>query len=215
MSIDEFYCSVRLRIRALIDDLPSEAHAAPVPACPGWRVRDVVAHLAATAEDAVAGRLAGVPDEQHTADQVARFRDLALEEVLGRWEAAAPGFERVIAERGIWAGAADIVSHEHDIRGAVGRPGARDSEAVRAVSDWLLRFKPPVPLTVEVEDARFELGGPPPDALTLRTTRWEAVRWRTGRRSRAQMAAMDWSDDPAAVLDHLAVFGPAAHDLIE
>jgi hypothetical protein len=36
-----------------------------------------------------------------------------------------------------------------------------------------------------------------------------------GRRSRAQLLAMDWSGDPAPVLDHLAVFGPAAQDVME
>jgi hypothetical protein len=36
-----------------------------------------------------------------------------------------------------------------------------------------------------------------------------------GRRSGAQLAALDWSADPAPVIDHLAVFGPAAHDIVE
>ena len=49
----------------------------------------------------------------------------------------------------------------------------------------------------------------------LHTSRFEALRWRTGRRSRAQLAAMDWSDDPAPVLDHLYLFGPADADVVE
>jgi hypothetical protein len=49
----------------------------------------------------------------------------------------------------------------------------------------------------------------------LHTTAFEAFRWRLGRRSRAQLAAMEWSADPTAVLDHLVVFGPAARDVIE
>jgi hypothetical protein len=36
-----------------------------------------------------------------------------------------------------------------------------------------------------------------------------------GRRSRAQLATLGWSADPAPVLDHLAVFGPAERDVIE
>jgi len=51
--------------------------------------------------------------------------------------------------------------------------------------------------------------------LGLRTTRFEAFRWRMGRRSRDQLAALDWSGDPAPVLDHLVVFGPARTDIIE
>jgi hypothetical protein len=66
-----------------------------------------------------------------------------------------------------------------------------------------------------VEDAEFRLGpgiGPP---LTLTTTRFEAFRWRMGRRSRDQLAVLGWSGDPAPVIDHLVVFGPAACDVVE
>jgi hypothetical protein len=41
------------------------------------------------------------------------------------------------------------------------------------------------------------------------------LRWRTGRRSRAQLAAMDWSGDLTPVLDHLYTFGPADADIVE
>lgn len=215
MSIDEFYRDARTRITALVADLPPEARDTPVPACPGWAVRDVVAHLAGTAEDSVAGRLRGIPSEHETAGQVARARDLTCEELFDRWARASPLVEQRIATAQIWPAVIDVLSHEHDIRGAVGRPGARDTPAVLAVTDLLLRFRPPVPMTIEVEDATFRLGDPPADGLTLRTRRWEALRWRTGRRSRAQLAAMDWSHDPAPVLDHLAFFGPAAADLVE
>jgi hypothetical protein len=36
-----------------------------------------------------------------------------------------------------------------------------------------------------------------------------------GRRSRDQLAALDWSGDPAPVLDHLVIFGPARTDIVE
>ena len=63
MSIDEFYHDARTRIAALVADLSPQERAAPVPACPGWQVRDVVAHLAAAAEDAAAGRLRSLTPE--------------------------------------------------------------------------------------------------------------------------------------------------------
>jgi hypothetical protein len=71
---------------------------------------------------------------------------------------------------------------------------------------------------VTVEDTQYRSG---PDEraeipeLLLSTSRFEALRWRTGRRSRAQLAAMDWSGDSTPVLDHLYLFGPAEADLIE
>jgi uncharacterized protein (TIGR03083 family) len=215
VSIDRLYEDTRARIVDLLADLPPETYDEPVRACPGWRVRDVVAHLMGITEDALAGRLTGVPTEQQTAEQVGRCREVPLAAVIDRWEQASPEFERLIEAMQIWPAVIDIVSHEHDIRAAVQRPGARDTDAVRVVSDTILRFAPPVPLTIEVEDDRIELGTGSPDRLLLRTSRWEVLRWRMGRRSRAQLAAMDWSDDPGPVLDHLVVFGPATADVIE
>jgi hypothetical protein len=54
-----------------------------------------------------------------------------------------------------------------------------------------------------------------PTDLTVSTSTFEAFRWRMGRRSRAQLAGLCWSGDPAAVLDHLCFFGPATRDIIE
>ena len=51
--------------------------------------------------------------------------------------------------------------------------------------------------------------------LELRTSPYEVLRFRMGRRSRRQMAAMAWSLDPEPLLDSLAVFGPSKLDIIE
>lgn len=66
-----------------------------------------------------------------------------------------------------------------------------------------------------VEDAEYRAGPDDGAELGLTTTRFEAFRWRMGRRSRAQLAALDWSGDAAPVLGHLTVFGPAARDIVE
>ena len=50
----------------------------------------------------------------------------------------------------------------------------------------------------------------------LRTTAFEVFRLRMGRRSRAQVAALDWAPAPSdEVLDGLFVFGPADAPVIE
>lgn len=97
-----------------------------------------------------------------------------------------------------------------------GQPGARDTEVIWHGAGWLLSgLKPPVALRVVVEDGEFRLGPDSGSPLTLTTSRFEAFRWRMGRRSRDQLAALDWSADPAPVIDHLVVFGPAASDIAE
>jgi uncharacterized protein (TIGR03083 family) len=214
--LPRLYRDTRERVAGLLAGMGGSALAANVPACPHWSVRDVLAHLAAVAEDVVAGRLSGPPSEDETAAQVRRFDGRPVAEVLAAWAAIAPRFEERIGAARSWPGVIDVASHEQDIRGAVGQPGARDSDVIWHAAGYLLsRLRPPVPLRVVVEDAEFRLGPGTGSPLTLTTTRFEAFRWRMGRRSRDQLAALGWSGDPAPVIDHLVVFGPAACDVIE
>lgn len=188
----------------------------PVAACPGWSVRDVVAHMTAVAEDWVSGRLAGAPTDEETAAQVARFSALDTTGILTAWDDAASELARRADSDALKPPLGDIVVHEHDIRAALGRPGARDSDAARSVSDQLLAMlRTPVPLVVAVEDAEYRSGPKSGSEIRLDTTRFEALRWRTGRRSRAQLAAMAWSGDPTPVLDSLYLFGPTDTDFVE
>jgi uncharacterized protein (TIGR03083 family) len=210
------YRDTRERLTSLVSGLNGPALATPVPACPGWEVADVVAHLAAIVEDALAGRLTGPPSEAETAVQVARYKGRPMSRTLAGWTAGAPRFEEVISAFDIPPAVIDVASHEQDIRGALGLPGARDNEAIRQMAGWLLeRLRTPVPVCVTVEDAQFRAGPGGDPVLGLRTTRFDAFRWRMGRRSRGQLAALDWSGDPAPVLDHLVVFGPARSDIAE
>ena len=215
-ALSELYGDSRARLIGLVSGLDEPGLAAPVPACPRWRVRDVVAHLTAVGEDVLEGRLTGPPSEEQSAAQVARFEGRPLSEVLARWDEVAPRFAAAIDGFEVWPAVLDVAAHEQDIRGALGAPGARDTEVVRLGSDRLLDWlQPPVPLRVVVEDAAYDLGPEGEAAVVLRTDRFAAFRWRLGRRSRRQLAALDWSGDPAPVLDHLVVFGPAATDIDE
>lgn len=72
-ALSQLYEDSRARLLALVTALDERGLDAPVPACPGWRVRDVVAHLTAVAEDVLEGRLTGPPTEEQSAAQVARF----------------------------------------------------------------------------------------------------------------------------------------------
>lgn len=222
VNLGGLYLDTHDRLVALLRGLDSAELGRPVPTCPGWSVFDVVAHLTAVAEDILAGRLTSPPSDEETAAQVARFRGRPFPDVLAEWSTiAGPLAEMVVAARA-WPAVADVASHEQDIRSAIGQPGARDSDVVRLCAARLIAgLRPPVPVQVTVEDAEF-LAGPDgpldsadPERLTLRTTRFEAFRWRLGRRSRGQLVDLEWSSDPAAVVDHLAIFGPSPTDIIE
>jgi uncharacterized protein (TIGR03083 family) len=210
------YRETRERLTALVSGLDEAQLATAVPACPGWSVADVIGHLAAIPEDALAGRLTGPPSVAETAVQVDRFRGRPMVQTLDGWTSMAPQFEEIVAALGIWPAVIDVASHEQDIRGAVGQPGARDTEVIRELSGWLVtQLRPPVPMRVTFEDTQILIGPDGGPVLGLTTTRYEAFRWRMGRRSRGQLAALDWSGDPSPVLDHLVVFGPAPADVIE
>jgi uncharacterized protein (TIGR03083 family) len=213
------YQETRERIVALVSGPDKAAWSVPVTACPGWSVRDVVAHLVAVAEDWATGRLAGAPTDEETAAQIARFGGCHTAEILVSWTEAGARLDEMAETAGLAPPLGDITCHEHDIRAALGLPGARDSAAVWCISDQLLAaLRTPVPLRVTVEDGQYRSGPEDPaegPEIRLSTTRFEALRWRTGRRSRAQLAALNWSGDPTPVLDHLYMFGPAQADLIE
>jgi hypothetical protein len=204
------------RITSLVSDEGDARLDITVAACPLWSVRDVVAHLAAVADDWGQGVLTGAPTDEQTAAQVARFHGQDLAEIIETWTKAAAHLSDLADDSGVEPPIGDVAAHEHDVRGALGKPGARDSAAVRYTSDRLLsNLTSPVPLRVTVEDAQYRSGPDGGTEIELRTTRFEALRWRTGRRSRRQLAAMDWSADPSQVLDHLFMFGPAEADLVE
>lgn len=213
------YRDTRARLTGLVAELDDAALATAVPTCPGWAVRDVVAHVAAIAEDAVAGRISGIPSDEHNAGQVARLAHVGAGGLLELWAASAAQFEEIVGAFRIWPAVIDVASHEQDIRGAIGRPGARDCDAIRhGVVHLLGMLSMPVALRVVLEDGEH-LVGPAgqggADELTLSTTRFETFRWRTGRRSRAQLAQLCWSGDPTPVLDHLCFMGPATRDIVE
>lgn len=213
--IADCYLQVHQRIDGLARSLPPGELATPVPACPGWDVRAVLGHLAGTVEWVLAGRLQGLPSEDDTAAQVAEMADRPLDELLDGWAAKAPSFAELVEGAGVWPAAIDIATHEQDIRGALGRPGARDGGSTALLAGALLQtFRPSQPIRIQTDTRTLVAGGGEP-ALSLRTTDFEVLRWRLGRRSRAQMAAMEWTGDPSPVLEELFFFGPAEEDVIE
>lgn len=209
----EHYKLTRERIVALVGEI-DEPSGVAVPACPGWSVHDVVAHLTAIVEDAIAGKLTGPPSEEMTAEQVERFKGVPMDEILTQWTEKAPQFEEGIQALRIWPGFLDVLAHEHDIRGAIARPGERDSYEMIASSEALLSYwNPPARLAVHAGDNEYVLGDG--EDLALETSAYEIFRFRLGRRSVSQLRSMSWSGDPTPILDHMVLFGPEPYDVFE
>jgi uncharacterized protein (TIGR03083 family) len=215
------YRAARGRIGSLVGALDESSLGLPVPACPGWSVHDVVAHLVAVAEDVLEGRLTKPPSDEETAAQVERRAGQPMAQLLDDWAERAPAFEELVTGVRIWPAMLDALSHEQDIRGAIGAPGARDVEGIRVGAEQLLGWlRPSAPIIVDVGDAIVEVaakngGDQAPEPLRLSTDRFEVFRLRLGRRSRRQVAALAWDGDPSVVLGELFTFGPAAADIVE
>lgn len=215
-SVGDHYRSVRLRFEKLLAPLEREQWERPVAACPGWRVRDVLAHLVGIIEDAAAGRISGPPTTEQTTAEVDRHRDDDPRVLLQTWTESAPLLEAVVSEQQTWPAFIDVLCHEHDVRTALGQPGERDHTDVDLAASLLTTsVDAPVSIAFDLGDRVVRSAGEEPPAAWLRTSAFEVLRFRLGRRSRAQVAALDWSGDRDLVLDHLFVFGPAAASVIE
>jgi hypothetical protein len=129
----------------------------------------------------------------------------------------------------------DTLTHEHDIRGALGEPGSRAGDLafkaalgfVTTMGDQFIRQAelPTLRLTTPTIGS-VQLGDPhaAPGHLALRISDFEALRAFGGRRSVAQLRALPWDGDPTnlmpAFTDVLPAFTndglrPPARDLIE
>jgi uncharacterized protein (TIGR03083 family) len=209
--VADHYRTARLRITELVLSLADDELARAVPACPGWTVHDVVSHITGVADDALNGRMDGVATDPWTAAQVERGRGMATADLLGRWTEQAAVFESFpLPPQAV----IDLTTHEQDIRGAVDQPGARDTDEIQFAFELLAqRAVEEVPgLRVEADGTTF---GPDDATSTLRGDRYDLYRAMMGRRSPAQLRALDWGGEPLAAVEAVAVFGPAPVDVVE
>lgn len=223
-AIGPAYADTRARITELVRDLPPARAEREAPACPGWRVTDVLAHVVGVCDDIVAGRLDGVATDPWTDAQVSARRDRTTTELVAEWDETAPQVEAIAGDFGP-AGQqllADVSTHEHDLRGALGEAGARDSAAWRIGVEFMTtNFGAALvgngfpALEVRTADRTWSFGDG--DRNTLELPEFELGRAVSGRRSPAQIRAYEWSADPTPYLGAFT-WGPfttRADDLVE
>jgi uncharacterized protein (TIGR03083 family) len=127
------YIELRERMIALLRELPADTAQMTVPHCPEWTVQETVSHMMGVPEAIMMGDMEGVAGEEWTQRQVERHRGDSLKDLADAWEAQGPQFLQIlpnIPQPTLSQFVFDVTSHEHDVRHAVGQPGARDSGAV-------------------------------------------------------------------------------------
>lgn len=227
--IGQAYRESRERLTAWARTLDERAADTPVPALPGWTVSDTFAHLSGLAADVLHQGLNGPPDDATTARQVAERRGLSLPEVLDEWSTVGPEVEQALIDRGRAAPieiAVDVWNHEVDMRSALGVPlpvGTAADRIFRRLTRRGVGFGWPaetpalrIRLVGDEDEGDEWLVGQGEPAGTLSVSLFELGRVMLGRRSPAQMAALDWSGgDPAPWIQAIPVFGPSKIDVID
>jgi hypothetical protein len=174
----------------LLRSTPESSGNIVVPCTPEWTVRQLAAHLVGVPEDILAGRMEGVASDAWTDAQVVLFGDLTLTELANLFESSAPKIDAIvhnIPQPIISQFVMDAVTHEQDMRSALGVQGGRDSKAVNVGVGFFLNL-------IEVSD--------PPlfDALVnTSVSPWDVLRSLTGRRTVEQMNALGLDGEAIAL----------------
>jgi uncharacterized protein (TIGR03083 family) len=184
------YIALRARVIDLLRSTPESSGNIVVPCTPEWTVRQLAAHLVGVPEDILAGRMEGVASDAWTDAQVVLFGDLTLTELANLFESSAPKIDAIvhnIPQPIISQFVMDAVTHEQDMRSALGVQGGRDSKAVNVGVGFFLNL-------IEVSD--------PPlfDALVnTSVSPWDVLRSLTGRRTVEQMNALGLDGEAIAL----------------
>jgi uncharacterized protein (TIGR03083 family) len=215
MDLVALYAETQGRIIDLVSPLEPPSLATPVPATPRWTIQQVVSHLAGVCANVVDGETEGAASEAWTDRQVAAREGRALTEVLEEWRGRAPALLEMLATPGqADSSAFDILTHEHDLRGALGLAGPSDPAAILAVTSRVtgrvdhLVGKKGLPAMRLVTDECEWICGSDEVAVTGTAPSMEWFRALFGRRSAAQILTYTWAGDPKPYFGLLNLFGP-------
>lgn len=216
-SIADNYIGAHDRIVDLVGALGDDRVQTMVPATPEWSVHDLVAHLVSIPSELASGKLTGIPTPEQTQAQVEQRRGRGIPALLEEWE---QGFAPIVeaTRAGLIPAplAVDAITHEQDLRGALGAPPVPDRDAVTWAAlgfslglGFRLKEAGVAPLRLRDPDSDFDVvAGRSEPAATVTAPVFELFRALAGRRSTAQVAAFDWEGDSASYLDAFCVFGP-------
>ena len=214
MNPAEAYRRVHARTNDIVDESVADTQ---VPTCPGWTVKDVIAHNAGF----ITAFRSGDPKEAFGPDwgqrEVDARRGRSLQECLDEWSELTASADDLFGSSMAPVAVSDVLAHEQDIRTAIGRAGGRDDENVVPAVEMALSFieqkigREGLPaFRVVTDDIDRQVGEGRP-AATLRTSTFELFRAVQGRRTIEQVQTMDWDADPDPWMPVFFIFGPTDH----
>ena len=218
------YRGCRERISEMAANLGPGDLTRTVSACPEWTVTDLVAHLVGVAEDFAAGNLDMAGSDAWTKAQIARRSKLAMPALIDDWDAVSKQLDPSLDE--VRPGVAamligDAVTHEHDLRGALNLPGARDSDAMLIALDRnVRRFGKKIkdaklPSVVVLCEGREWQAGVLEPSVELVADRFELLRALTGRRTIQEIATLAWTGNSQPYIELVSGYPAARNSLKE
>ena len=206
------WSSAQQRVIDLVGGLTAEQAAARVPACPDWTVRDLFSHMVGLGVDVVAGDEPDDHNEAWTARQVQQRRDRTVAELIDEWRAVAELLRGWMAAHGTRP-LGDVIIHEQDLRGALGRPGAQDTPGLISIRDRFVgRFADRVaalpPIALVGDRWSWTSGAPEAEAaVELRAGDFDLSRALLSRRSAGQLRAWTVRGDIGPYLSGFTILG--------
>lgn len=241
--IAEVWATTRKELASFVSSLSEEDVERPVPATPGWSIRDVVAHMTGVLECIARGDFpveffVAIGSQQGVAvlnewtdRQVVARDERPVIELLAEWESAAEGVMPMLRGDVPWpegvvpfAGhvlTTDIAVHQQDVYGALGLVRDRDSAPVRiafatyAAGIDIRQRSAGGPALRMVTEHKEVVAGDGEPVGTVRAPRFELFRALSGRRSPEQVRAYDWDGDPEPFLELFYPYGVRAEALVE
>lgn len=244
IDLGDAYLDAKAQITELVESATAEERQRTVPACPLWTVEDVVRHLTGVATDIVEGNMipdvnlielwhtegGAQAGDAYTDKHVTSRRSQPLAETFAEWDAITERLLPIVRSEQPapqplpfveYIPVNDCIIHMHDVRGALGKPGDREGALVNlGLSSFFASFAvrvgtrslPPVRVRY---DGKERVTGDGEVAATWSGSRFELWRALAGRRSNAQIAAMQWEGDGTPYVPLVSMYGPHDGDLVE
>lgn len=211
------YADTRDRFIELVQSAGHERVATTVPLTPGWTVLQVAAHVCGLNADLAAGLREGLGTDERTTMQVETRAGRSIEEVCHEWLGHGPSVMEIFADNDFLGHRlhADLVIHLHDVQHGLdvaidtadaATIDAGKTYAIHTVDRWFEQTG--TATAIELTDGdRFQPSAPASVDRTLRATAYDFLRSVSGRRSRSQVEALDWTPDPGPVIESFSPYG--------
>lgn len=205
-SIAPSYHRARARFGDLATSLRDDELAKTVPACPEWSVFDVVRHCVGMPLALGAGRFPTGDIDGWIQEIVNSHRGASVSELLASWDEPFPALDEML-DHGGYLLFIDLVTHEHDVRHAVGKPGGRDDPEVAECIPLMLRDLGSIAqhrglgaIEVRVGDRSWTSHAVKPE-WSIVVTAFEAIRVLESRRTAAEIRSTPGTGDCEPFID--------------